>query len=185
MYLNYITSAINLFKNSNVYNNNKMENNLEIISKLKFIGRLKKGEKINTQYMYVQPQGMVTTLSRTFVYQDNRGNALNFCNETISRAFELLVTYERDKSEEGKVTYTNLINDLREAQKGLLNLKTTYLCDTKLCCDVDIMIENIDKKLDTLPLDYIEIKEESKQITNETNLENTTSKAETKDHKFY
>ena len=125
-----------------------MDNNQEIISRLKFIGKLKKGEKINTRYMYVQPDGFGTMLSRTFFYQDNRGNTLNFCQETINRSFELLITYERSENQSDKVLTTHLLNDLKQATTGLINMKTTYVTDTKFCCDMDTLLEYINAKLD-------------------------------------
>lgn len=129
-------------------NINRMDTNQEIISKLKFIGKLKKGEKINTRHMYVQPNGIGTSLSRTFIYQDNRGNALNFCQETISRAFELLITYERSEKNSDKTLSTNLIHDLQQSTNGLNNLKFTYITDTKFCCDMDTLLEGINAKLE-------------------------------------
>lgn len=127
---------------------NRMDNNQEIVSKLKFIGKLKKGEKINTRYMYVQPDGFGTMLSRTFFYQDNRGNTLNFCQETINRSFELLITYERSESASDRVLTSHILNDLKQATTGLVNMKTTYVTDTKFCCDMDTLLEYINAKLD-------------------------------------
>ena len=125
-----------------------MESNQEIISKLKFIGKLKKGEKINTRHMYVQPDGLGTRLSRTFFYQDNRGNALNFCQETITRAFELLITLERSDNNTDKVLFFDLIMDLQQSTTGLNNLKFTYISDTKFCCDMDTLLQVLIARLD-------------------------------------
>lgn len=139
--------ALRTLKDSSSYNVNRMDGNQEIISRLKFIGKLKKGEKINTRHMYVQPDGFSTSLSRTFVYQDNRGNALNFCQETISRAFELLITFERSEKNSDKILFNNLLKDLQESTVGLNNLKFTYISDTKFCCDMDTLLQNIIAKL--------------------------------------
>ena len=128
-----------------------MDTKQEITSKLKFIGKLKKGEKINTRHMYVQPDGLGTSFSRTFLYQDNRGNALSFVQETISRAFELLTTYERSKSHADKVHFNLLVTDLRNSAIGLANLKVTYIADTKFCCDMDTLLEHIHANLVRLP----------------------------------
>ena len=139
--------AIKTIKDYSEYNINRMDGNQEIISRLKFIGKLKKGEKINTCHMYVQQDGITTSLSRTFAYQDNRGNALNFCQETISRSFELLITYERSDSSTEKVLFSRLIEDLQQSTVGLRNLKFTYITDTKFCCDMDTLLENVLAKL--------------------------------------
>ena len=126
-----------------------MDNNQEIISRLKFIGKLKKGEKINTRHMYVQSDGFGTSLSRTFINQDNRGNALNFCQETITRAFELLITFERSDKNAEQVLFGHLIKDLQQSTTGLNNLKFTYISDTKFCCDMYTLLQNISARLDS------------------------------------
>ena len=120
-----------------------MDTNKEIISKLKFIGKVKKGEKINTKHMYVQSNSMSTSFARTFWNQDNRGNALNFVQETVNRAFELLISYERSTVESDRVLFENLLKDLNNSLCGLNNLKFTYIEDTKFCCDMDTLLEYI------------------------------------------
>lgn len=140
-------SITNMFKGNNNYMIN-MDNTQEIISRLKFIGCVKKGEKINTKHMYVQQEGFVTLLARTFVNQDNRNNTLTFCQETISRSFELLVTYERSTKSEDKVIFRHLLQDLTQATNGLLNLKETYITDTKFRCDMDTILQVISAKLE-------------------------------------
>ena len=124
-----------------------MNDNREVISRLKFISKLKKGEKINTRHLYVQADGWSTSFSRTFLYQDNRGNALSLVQQTIARSFDLLASYERSEKKEDKVHYQLLIKDLRNAANGLVNLKCTYLTDTKFCCDMDTLLEDIHARL--------------------------------------
>ena len=124
-----------------------MDKNQEIISKLKFIGKIKKGEKVNTRHMYVQQEGLGTSISRTFVYRDNRSNVLSFVQDTIARSFELLVTFERSDAEQDKILYDLLIADLQKSTVGLVNLKMTYVDDTKFCCDMDTLLESIHARL--------------------------------------
>lgn len=172
MYTQIASMAIKTIKDYSEYNINRMDGNQEIISRLKFIGKLKKGEKINTRHMYVQPDGITTSLSRTFAYQDNRGNALNFCQETISRSFELLITYERSDSSTEKVLFSKLVEDLQQSTVGLRNLKFTYITDTKFCCDMDTLLENVLAKLDRYTI--IETKDDE---------ESDTDKKQSKQHK--
>ena len=91
-----------------------MESGKEIISSLKFIGKLQKGDKINTKFMYRQPDGLPTRISRTFINQDNRHNTINF---------------------------------IQNSREGLVNLKETYACDLKFCCDMDTILQTIHSKL--------------------------------------
>ena len=124
-----------------------MDNTQETISKLKFIGRIKKGDKINTKHMYVQPSGFGTSISRTFFNQDNRGNALSYCQETVNRSFELIISYQRSSSEADKAIFNNIIEDLNNSMGGIANLKTTYITDTKFCCDMDTLLQSISAKI--------------------------------------
>jgi hypothetical protein len=155
MYSQLASIVFSRLKNSTAYYVNTMESTKEIISRLKFIGCLKKGEKINTRHMYVQPDGLSTKFSRTFIYQDNRGNALSFVQETINRAFELLISYERSNVEAERIMYYNLVKDLNQAKTGLKNLKDTYIEDTKFCCDMNTTLQFIDAKLQNKIENYL------------------------------
>jgi hypothetical protein len=123
-------------------------NSQEIISRLKFIGSIKKGDKINTRHLYIQPAGMVTSFSRTLLYPDSRSNTIDFCIGTIKRSYELLITYERSQNKSENQIYLNIIGDLKNALIGIENLKGTYIDDNKFCCDMDTLLEEIRAKLD-------------------------------------
>lgn len=128
---------------------------METISRLKFIGKLKKGDKINTHHMYVQPDGIVTSLSRTFMSVDTRSNTLAFVSDTVERAFDLVVVYEHSATVADKVNFKTLITDLQNCIHGLKNLKVTYTQDTKFCCDVDTIIDSIEARLARFPPDVL------------------------------
>lgn len=146
-YLSHIVPLVlSLIKDNNGYNVN-MESNKEIISRLKFIGCLKKGEKVNVKYMYVQPDGLATMISRTLINQDNRGNTLSFVQGTVNRAFELLSVYEKSEKKADKIICTNIIKDLKNAKIGISNLKETYLIDIMFGCNIDTLLQSIDAKL--------------------------------------
>ena len=121
-----------------------MESEKETISKLKFIGRIRKNEKINTQHMYVQPCGFITSIMRSIIYQDNRTNALNFVCKTIADASYLLKKYDENNN---KIAYEHIVIDLRSAKNGLESLKETYISDRKFCCDMDTLLQTIDSRL--------------------------------------
>ena len=146
-----------------------MDSSQETISRLKFIGKINKGEKINTRHIYTQPYGIVTSISRMFLYQDNRGNTLNFCHTTITRSFELLISFDLSTKNSDKILYINLLKDLLQSIIGLVNLKYTYITDTKLCCDLDTLLECIKSNKHIIAYN----KEEQDDI-------NTTIKPETK-----
>lgn len=147
MYSQLFKLGVNFVKEKNLYKINRMDSYQEIISRLKFIGKLKKGEKINTKQMYVQQEGIATMISRTFWSQDNRINTINFIHETIKFSFELLHNYNRSDSGPERELAKHIVNDLRQVSQGLENLKHTYILDTKFCCDIDTLIEDIKAKL--------------------------------------
>lgn len=155
MYLQIFKILYNNFKESSYETVRRMNTEQEIVSRLKFIGKIKKGEKINTHHMCVQPEGLITNLKRTFWIHDNRNNTLTFVQDTISRSFELLLTYERSDKETEKLLGLKIVKDLRSAITGLQNLKSTYFDDTKFCCDIDTIIEHIEAKLNNYPEDNI------------------------------
>ncbi|MHA2038807.1 MAG: hypothetical protein ACW98X_20435 [Promethearchaeota archaeon] len=124
-----------------------MSNHQEIISKIKFIGTISKHDKINTKQLSIQPNGLYTSIDRTFFNTDTRADTLQFIQDNVSRAFELVITLERSLSKEELILYVNLVNDLHLSKVGLSNLKVTYRHDSKFCCDIDSLLELIDAKL--------------------------------------
>jgi hypothetical protein len=121
-----------------------MENNEEIISRLKFIGHIQKDEKIDVRHVSRQPNNLLTKLYRSVLYPDNRTNSLKFIRDVINRSFEII---ENLLIKEDIITCKVIFSDLLKAKTGMYNLKYTYNEDTKFCCDIDVLIENICSKI--------------------------------------
>lgn len=121
----------------------------DIISKLKFIGKIQKGDKINVKYLYVQPTNWLTKISRTFYATDNRNNAFNFIEHTISRSFEIISI----NNQLGNMSKINkgLVSDIKDALVGIQNLKDTYAHDVMFCCKLDTLIDNINFRIAEFP----------------------------------
>lgn len=128
----------------NQMDNLAMETNEEIISRLKFIGYIQKDEKIDSRHVSRQPNTWTTTFLRSFLLPDSRVKSLKFVRDVINRSFEILQIYV-DKGLESDVN--SLIIDLQHSQNGLANLKHTYLDDTKFCCDIDVLLQRINARL--------------------------------------
>lgn len=145
----YIPKAASIFFSGfkDSFHYAKMESNKEVISSLKFIGKLQKGDKINTKFMYRQPDGVATRISRTLINHDNRHNALNFVQRTISNAFEIMSTYLKSDKQSDKTMCSHIAADLKFAKIGLEHLKDTYSEDLKFCCDMETLLQDIDSKL--------------------------------------
>ena len=123
-----------------------MDAEQEVISNLKFISMIKKNEKINTQFMYIQKNGIFTRFSRTFINPDNRYNTLTFLQRTINNTFQILDRYTKYKKENDS-QYKNIVKDLLKARIGLVNIQETYTDDLKFKCDITTLIETIENKV--------------------------------------
>ena len=133
-----------------------METDKEVISRLKFIGKVQKGEKINVKYMFIQPEGIITRISRTIINQDCRENTLNFVRNTISSSFQIINMYSASPKESQQHIRTNIMQDLKHSTKGIINLKNTYIDDVKLGCDLDTLLQEIDAFLVEINIDETE-----------------------------
>ena len=141
--------VISAFKDTSSFNINIMESDKEVISRLKFISKIQKGEKINVKYMIIQADSFKTALSRTFFSQCNRQNTLNFVRNTIKNTFDIIQKYSISTNKSEKHVCKHIIFDLEQSQKGLVNIKSTYLDDLKVCCDIDTILQEIDAFLST------------------------------------
>lgn len=121
-----------------------MESDKEVISRLKFIGKVQKGEKIDIQNFIVQPPCLRTKFIRTFLIQDNRLNTLNFIRSTVNKSFDVISDYINSEKEIKIYLCKNMTQDLVNSKQGIHNIKETYFNDVKFCCDIDVILENID-----------------------------------------
>jgi len=119
----------------------------DIIPKLKFISKINKGDKINVKNMYIQPNNMFNKIIRSFFLVDDRTNTLMFVNNTVKKGFELFHTYAQSKNPFDAMLCQNILQDLKNAKIGLLNLKETYASDVMFICKIDALIEEIDAKI--------------------------------------
>jgi hypothetical protein len=123
-----------------------MENINKIISDLKFLTSIKQNDKINTRSLYLQTDGILTSIMRSLSF-DNRHNTLIFIRETINGAFQLLSYYEETKKKSDVAMCNNIINDLIKSKIGLNNLISTYTDDTNFVCNIKTIIQTIDTKM--------------------------------------
>jgi len=151
--IQYVPLIVLVFKDTSHFNINSMESDKEVISRLKFIGKVQKGEKINVKYIFVQPEGITTRIYRTLINQCNRQNTLNFVRENIKRTFEIIKNYQDSKNESHRHICNHIIYDLKQSQKGIVNIKHTYINDLKVCCDLDTLLQEIEAFLSTIEME--------------------------------
>lgn len=124
-----------------------MDFNDDTISKLKFLGKIQKGEKINVKNMFIQPEGLATRISRSFINLDSRGNTLSLVKSTITQSFNILYNFLTNGTVSHRNICIHIINDIRKSKEGIKNLKLTYSSDIMLCCQLDCVLQEIDAKL--------------------------------------
>lgn len=143
--------------------------NEDIIPKLKFISKINKGDKINVKNMFIQPNNMISKIIRSFFQIDDRSNTLLFVNNTIKKGFELFQSYAESNNPFDAMLCQNILQDLKNAKNGLMNLKETYNSDIMFICKIDSLLEEIDAKICELSNRYHEIinKNNSSKESNE------------------
>jgi len=117
--------------------------NLRLISKIEVGDKLIRIEKhVNIDNSYFQ------SITRWF-NGSNRKESINFINLVLNKSFELNDKILSNKTEESAQILLRLNNDMKNALNGLFNLKQTYSTDKLIQSEIDVMIDNINSKLDT------------------------------------
>jgi hypothetical protein len=124
------------------------DSNHETITRLKFLSKIRKGEKINVMANTLQPDSMLTSLSRALLNTDNRQNSLTYIQNSVNSGFQLFTTYVRSDRTSEKKLASQIIKDIIDAKIGINNLKNTYSDDTMFCCSIDTYLQTIDAKID-------------------------------------
>jgi len=144
-------SGLNLADIISLANSNGSDSYHEIASRLKFIGKIQKGDKVNTRYMYVQPDTWYTRLIRTvWGSTDNRKTTYEFIEFTVKLGFLILQSDSKtdDFTKQCEKSVLNSIaDDLRGACTGMENLKTTYADDLMFCCKIETLIQGVKSRL--------------------------------------
>ena len=130
------------------------DNNHDTITRLKFLSRIRKGEKINVVSNTLQPDGFVTSVSRTIFSTDNRQNTLTYIQNSIGSAFQLFNIYVESLKESEKLLAKQIIRDIISAKPGIRNLTITYQEDTMFCCSIETYIQTIDARIEEYRLKY-------------------------------
>ena len=115
-----------------------MDNN-DLLAKLKLIGKLKKDDKLNTKKLFIQSDNIISKISRSLIFVDDRENLLNFIINTVDKCFDLL--------ESKNSRQETILEDLKLALEGIKNIKLTYSEDLYFCCKLDVLIEEIESKI--------------------------------------
>jgi hypothetical protein len=124
-----------------------MCDNIELISRIKFISKIKQGDKINTKGFFIQNDSLLSKISRSFLYQDTRTNTINFISETLLQVFHLLKLYVSTEKLSDISMCINVIEDIINMKKGIINLQNTYQDDAIIVSKFETFVQEIDSKL--------------------------------------
>ena len=139
---------------------------LDVLRDLKLIGKIKEHEKLLIISRMVENDSLLTAVKRTW-YKEDRTGTLKFIKTTIDRSFDILDKNKNKNKNDNDNYYkqieANIIADLNESIKGILNIRETYSTDISFCCAIDTIIQDTVAKLDS----YLPQKpEEHKYIEN-------------------
>ena len=125
-----------------------MCDNVDLIAKIKFISKIKQGEKINTKSgFFMQNDSLISRISRSFYYQDTRTNTISFIADTLIQVFHLLKLYMTTSKISDITMCINVIEDINNMKKGIINLQQTYQDDAIIVSKLETFVQEIDSKL--------------------------------------
>lgn len=143
--------AVTSYKLYGSHERPSMEGINEVISRLKFIGRIPVGEKLSVQSLQTQPDTWMTTISRSLNSRESRHETFRFFNTTVEEAFRIIDMYSKSSKKCDKNLCRDIMKDLEIAAKvGIRNIGSTYEYDSKYCCDIQVLIDSILRRLDEI-----------------------------------
>lgn len=137
--------------------NATLDSHKEVISLLKFISKIQPGEKICVKYRYVQPDTLLTRLSRTFITQETRQMTGSFVTSVINKGFELIYVYLASKKTTDLELSINTIRDIVSAKLGVKSLMTTYEDDVMFICNMETLLEEINARITQIITEHIDV----------------------------
>lgn len=132
----------------NIKETTHMEGINEINARLKFIGKIQRDEKLSISGPSMHPNNWITTFKRTINGRDGRKETLRFLCSTVDSAFEIIELHKLSQKPSDQSMCQELFSDLKHAQTGIRNLMSTYETDTKFCCDLEVLIGSIIRRLE-------------------------------------
>ena len=150
---NYIEYNFN-----NNFNNNENENNNEnnynkdeldnILLKLNIISQLKENDKLVVNNNDFKIDNNNFQFVKRWYYSENRENTLNKLNEIIDITFKFIENNHINK------ILQRILFSLKSCINGINSLKLTYKNDVNIITKIDLLIENINIKINEIELKF-------------------------------
>ncbi len=121
----------------------------EIFVNLRLISRIEVGDKLMQYDKHFNiDNGYFRSITRWYK-GENRKNTIQFMSAIFSKAFELNDKLLEDKTEDSVQTLIRLNSDLKNTLTGLNNLKQTYYSDKLVQSEIDVIMDDVQTRLDT------------------------------------
>lgn len=135
---------------------NLNERNRDIVTRLKFIGTFQPGEKIDVKNLRIESNNIFTPIKR-LIQGESREQTYSFLNNTVDRAFEIVIAYGKSEKISERLLCKNILEDMIKAIKGLQNIQKTYKDDKLFYCNIETIIETIHSRLSETKDKYSEL----------------------------
>lgn len=139
---------------NNKIDSQNLEHNIEKISddvfvNLRLISKIEVGDKLVQSNKHVNiDTSYFQSITRWF-RGANRNDTIKFMLMIFTKAFDLNDTLLEDKTENSIQILLRLNSELKNSITGLINLKHTYSSDKLIQSEIDVMIDDIQSRLDT------------------------------------
>jgi len=120
----------------------------DIFVNLILISRIEVGNKLIQSDKHINiDTSFFKSLTRWY-NGSNRNNTLNFINIILIKTFAINAKLLKDNTDESNQLLLRLTTNLKNSLNGLINLKQTYSNDKLFQSEIDVLIDNINCKLD-------------------------------------
>merc|ERR1711907_739193 len=131
--------------NENNYNKDELDN---ILLKLNIISQLKENDKLVVNNNDFKIDNNNLQFVKRWYYSENRENTLNKLNELMDTTVKFI-----DDNHINKIL-RRILFSLKSSINGINYLKLTYKNDVNIITKIDLLIENINIKINELELKF-------------------------------
>jgi len=136
-------------ESKNIESKNIEFNSEDIFINLRLISKIEVGDKLIQIDKHVNIDTSYFKSVTRWLNGSNRNDSIKFISMILYKAFILNDKLIEDKSDESIQKILRLNSDLKNSLNGLFNLKQTYSSDKLIQSEIDVMIDDIQLRIDT------------------------------------
>lgn len=126
----------------------------DLNSILQFISEINKDERVNTKYLKIVSNGILSKIYRSIFDNESREKTFLFIQTKIYEATNLIETYLKNRKENDPLLIKSIITNLNKSKIGIKNLQFTYDDDRITVCKLGTLIIYIDSFFTKMSQDY-------------------------------